>query len=73
MRRRAWSRRSGRIRTGAAHVIATDHDDLAGRVKDITGGEGARIVFDSIGGPGLTRLAQLVPRDGTLIVYGRHR
>lgn len=58
------------VRTGAAHVIATDHDDLADRVKDITGGEGARIVFDSIGGPGLTQLAQLVARDGTLIVYG---
>ncbi|MFE2570862.1 zinc-dependent alcohol dehydrogenase family protein [Streptomyces mirabilis] len=58
------------IRTGAAQVIATDHDELADRVKDITGGEGARIVFDSIGGPGLTQLAQLVARDGRLIVYG---
>ncbi|MFD4941255.1 zinc-binding dehydrogenase [Streptomyces sp. NPDC058239] len=51
------------VRTGAAHVIATDHDDLADRVKDITGGEGT-------GGPGLTQLAQLVACDGALIVYG---
>ncbi|MFF8024509.1 zinc-binding dehydrogenase [Streptomyces sp. NPDC007896] len=58
------------VRTGAAHVIATDHDDLADRVEDITGGEGARVVFDSIGGPGPTQLAQLVACDGVLIVYG---
>ncbi|MFF7889206.1 zinc-binding dehydrogenase [Streptomyces sp. NPDC020794] len=58
------------VRTGAAHVIATDHDDLADRVEDITGGEGARVVFDSIGGPGPTQLAQLVACDGALIVYG---
>ncbi|MFJ9968298.1 zinc-binding dehydrogenase [Streptomyces avermitilis] len=67
---RAEAKAEQLVRAGAAHVIATDHDDLADRVKDITGGEGARIVFDSIGGPGLTQLAQLVARDGALIVYG---
>ncbi|MCP2341438.1 zinc-dependent alcohol dehydrogenase family protein [Actinomadura rupiterrae] len=58
------------LRAGAAEVIATDTDDLAGRVQDITGGQGARVVFDPVGGPGLADLAHHVARDGALIVYG---
>ncbi|MEV0582131.1 zinc-dependent alcohol dehydrogenase family protein [Nonomuraea sp. NPDC050310] len=58
------------LQVGAAHVIATDRDDLAERVRDLTGGKGARVVFDSVGGPGLTALAENVAEDGALIVYG---
>ncbi|MEU8364945.1 zinc-dependent alcohol dehydrogenase family protein [Nonomuraea sp. NPDC048882] len=58
------------LRAGAGHVIATDGDDLAERVREITHGKGARIVFDSVGGPELTTLAQNVAEDGALIVYG---
>src|SRR5262249_9896563 len=36
---------------GADHVIVTDEEDLVARVQDITGGAGARIIFDPIGGP----------------------
>ncbi len=35
---------------GADHVIATQEDDLPARVNAITGGKGARIVFDPVGG-----------------------
>ena len=35
---------------GADHVIVTEEEDLAARVKEITGGKGARIVFDPVGG-----------------------
>ncbi|NUW46976.1 zinc-dependent alcohol dehydrogenase family protein [Nonomuraea rhodomycinica] len=58
------------LRAGAAHVVATDRDDLAERVREITGGEGARVVFDPVGGPGLADLARTVAEDGALIVYG---
>ncbi|WP_199272423.1 zinc-binding dehydrogenase [Paraburkholderia acidisoli] len=34
---------------GAHHVIATEEEDLAARVKAITHDKGARVVFDPIG------------------------
>ena len=37
---------------GADHVIATQEEDLVKRVGEITGGKGARVVFDPIGGKG---------------------
>jgi NADPH:quinone reductase-like Zn-dependent oxidoreductase len=42
---------------GADHVIATEEEDLAARVNEITSGKGARIVFDPIAGKGLEALA----------------
>ncbi|MFB9469571.1 zinc-dependent alcohol dehydrogenase family protein [Nonomuraea salmonea] len=58
------------LQAGAAHVIAADEDDLAGRVAAVTGGQGARVVFDAVAGPGLSELAETVAADGLLIVYG---
>ena len=34
---------------GAAHVINYGTEDLAARVKDITGGRGVKVVYDSVG------------------------
>ena len=36
----------------------------------ITGGKGARIVFDPVGGPYVDTLAQAMAVDGTLFIYG---
>ncbi|MEW9529654.1 zinc-dependent alcohol dehydrogenase family protein [Microbispora sp. NPDC049125] len=58
------------MRAGAAHVLAMDEDDLVERVAGLTSNRGARLVFDSVGGPGLADLARAVARDGMLIVYG---
>ncbi|MGI5521647.1 zinc-dependent alcohol dehydrogenase family protein [Micromonospora sp. CA-259024] len=55
---------------GAAHVIVTDDEDLPARVMDITGGEGVRLAFDPIAGPGVEVLAQGIAADGFLVVYG---
>ena len=33
---------------GADHVIATEEENLVDRVKEITGGKGARIIFDPL-------------------------
>src|SRR5271154_5277999 len=38
---------------GATHVIATEEEDFLTRVKEITGGDGARVIFDPIGGKGI--------------------
>ncbi|MFC0691005.1 zinc-dependent alcohol dehydrogenase family protein [Paraburkholderia humisilvae] len=55
---------------GAHHVIATAEDDLAARVKAITQGNGARVVFDPIGGPAIAQLAQCMSFGGILLEYG---
>jgi NADPH:quinone reductase-like Zn-dependent oxidoreductase len=58
------------LQAGAAHVITAGEGDVVERVRAVTGGAGARIVFDAVGGPGLSRLAETVADDGLLIVYG---
>jgi NADPH:quinone reductase-like Zn-dependent oxidoreductase len=55
---------------GADHVIVTDEEDLVARVNEITGGQGARLVFDPIGGKGLEALAEVTAVQGTIFEYG---
>jgi NADPH:quinone reductase-like Zn-dependent oxidoreductase len=55
---------------GADHVIATEEEDLAARVNEITSGKGARIVFDPIGGKGLDALAAAAATSGIIFEYG---
>jgi NADPH:quinone reductase-like Zn-dependent oxidoreductase len=55
---------------GAHHVIATEEEDLAARVKEIGGGRGSRIIFDPIAGKGLEALAAAASPGGTIIEYG---
>ena len=43
---RGSSKRQALADAGAAHVIATDEQDLVKEVLQITGGKGARVVFD---------------------------
>jgi NADPH:quinone reductase-like Zn-dependent oxidoreductase len=55
---------------GAAHVVATEEEDLVARVMEITGGKGARTAFDPVGGPYVDTLAQALAPRGILFVYG---
>ncbi|MEQ1717967.1 MAG: zinc-dependent alcohol dehydrogenase family protein [Hyphomicrobium sp.] len=55
---------------GAAHVIATEEQDLVAEVKAITGGTGARVVFDPVGGPFVDKLAEAMSPHGILFIYG---
>jgi NADPH:quinone reductase-like Zn-dependent oxidoreductase len=55
---------------GADHVIVTDKEDLAERVKDITGRKGARLVFDPIAGPFLEKVARAASPGGIIFEYG---
>jgi NADPH:quinone reductase-like Zn-dependent oxidoreductase len=54
----------------AAHVIATDEEDLVARVVAITGGRGAYVAFDPVGGPYVETLANALRERGILFVYG---
>ncbi|MGH8149146.1 MAG: zinc-dependent alcohol dehydrogenase family protein [Steroidobacteraceae bacterium] len=55
---------------GAKHVIATAESDLVAEVMRITGGKGARVVFDPVGGPFVEKLANAMAEDGVLFIYG---
>src|SRR5688572_7585128 len=65
------SDKAGALRDqGAAHVVATDEEDLVERVMAITGGKGARSAFDPVGGPYVDTLARALAERGILFVYG---
>ena len=55
---------------GAAHAIATDEQDLVEEVLKATGGKGARVVFDPVGGPTVAKLTKVMTRFGILFIYG---
>ena len=55
---------------GARHVIATEEVDVPAEVMRITGGKGARIVFDPVGGPFIETWAQAMAERGILFIYG---
>lgn len=55
---------------GAAHVIVSQAQDIAAEVMRITGGNGARMVFDPVGGPSILPLVPALACQGTLVLYG---
>lgn len=67
---RRSTKRQDLLAHGAKHVIATEESNLVDEVMKITGGKGARIVFDPVGGPYVDTLAQATAIDGTLFIYG---
>ncbi|WP_163266388.1 zinc-dependent alcohol dehydrogenase family protein [Chelativorans alearense] len=67
---RTSAKKEALLRAGAAHVIASDEENLESRLKDIAGPEGVRVVFDPIGGPIIKPLTAAMSRGGILIEYG---
>ena len=58
------------LQLGADFVISTEEEDLPARVKEITGGKGARVIFDPVAGPYVETLVQAAAQEGTVFVYG---
>jgi NADPH:quinone reductase-like Zn-dependent oxidoreductase len=58
------------LAAGTDQVIVTDEEDLPERVSEITGGMGARVIFDPIGGQGLEALAAAAAPSGIIFQYG---
>lgn len=58
------------VEFGAPHVIASEKEDLEGRLTEITGGRGVRVVFDAVGGPPVGQFARAMTPGGILIAYG---
>ncbi len=67
---RGSKKRDELLSAGADHVIATEEEKLVERVNEITGGKGARIIFDPIGGPFIEDLAEAAAYQGTIYEYG---
>jgi NADPH:quinone reductase-like Zn-dependent oxidoreductase len=55
---------------GANHVVATEEEDIVARVKETTGGKGARVIFDPVGGPFVEKLAAAAAIGGIVFEYG---
>lgn len=58
------------LRLGADHVIATEEEDLPARVSEITGGKGARLIFDPVAGPYVETLVKAAADEGIVFEYG---
>jgi NADPH2:quinone reductase len=56
---------------GADAVLVEGRDDIAARVREITGGDGATKAIDAVAGEAGARLADALAPRGTLITYGR--
>lgn len=67
---RTSSKREALLKTGAKHVIATEEQDLVTEVNRITNNKGARVVFDPVGGPTISKLAEATAQSGIIFQYG---
>ncbi|MFF7983895.1 zinc-dependent alcohol dehydrogenase family protein [Streptomyces sp. NPDC007901] len=70
---RTEAKRKRLLELGAAEVIVTGEstaEAVAAEVKGLTGGRGAEVMFDAIGGPGFRPLAEALAPGGSVVVYG---
>jgi len=67
---RKSDKRAELLALGAKHVIVTEEEDIVQRVNEITGGEGARLIFDPVGGPWVEKLAEAAAYHGIIFIYG---
>ena len=63
-------KRQALLELGASAVIATEEEDVVAAVGRLTGGRGARVAFDPVGGPALATLTAALATQGTLFLYG---
>jgi NADPH2:quinone reductase len=55
---------------GAAHTIDYRAEDLVARVKDLTGGRGADVIYDPVGGDVFDQSMKCIAFEGRLVVVG---
>src|SRR6202790_642857 len=67
---RTSAKRKQLIDAGAKYVIATEEEDLVKEINEITGGQGARVVFDPVGGPTVSKLIKAMSFQALLYLYG---
>ena len=67
---RTSAKRDRLLEAGATHVIATEEVDMLQEVMRITGGKGARVIFDPVGGPNFPKLIAALAHQGIAYLYG---
>ena len=55
---------------GADHVVLHRDEDVVARVREITGGEGAHVVFDGVGKASWERTLDATAKRGLIVSYG---
>ena len=64
--------KAARVRaTGADHVVISSREDIADVVRSATGGEGVRIVFESVGRDTIDASFDSLARRGHLVLFGQ--
>jgi NADPH2:quinone reductase len=56
--------------SGASHAINYRHEDFVARVKEITGGKGVKVVYDSIGKDTFDRSLDCLRPLGLMVTFG---
>ncbi len=67
---RTAAKRAELFALGAHHVIVSGEEDYVARVKEITGGNGARLTFDPVAGQFVEKLAAAAAPGGIIFEYG---
>ncbi|MCQ8190265.1 zinc-dependent alcohol dehydrogenase family protein [Streptomyces rugosispiralis] len=67
---RTGAKRQQLLDAGADAVIATSEEDIVARVRELTGGQGARVIFDPVGGPALADLVEAAAHEAVIVLYG---
>ena len=67
---RTGAKRAALLEAGAAAVVATAEEDVTAAILAASGGKGARVVFDPVGGRTVLKLAAAMAPGGTLFQYG---
>lgn len=57
-------------RQGATHLVDRNLEDVADRVMALTGGQGADVVVDPVGGPAFESGLRCIASEGRLVVVG---
>jgi NADPH:quinone reductase len=65
------AKRRAVLELGAAHAFNHRTDDVVAQVREATGGEGADLILDPIGGAGFGRNFAMLAPLGLVISYGR--
>lgn len=68
---RSPTKNAALLAAGARYVFCSEGEQMpVAAVLAATGGKGARLVFDPVAGPVVESLADMLARQGTLILYG---
>jgi NADPH2:quinone reductase len=57
-------------RAGHREIINYRREDPVARVRELSGGRGADVVYDSVAGPTFQRSVEMAAVDGTIVLFG---